>query len=304
MRMLAGSILSLGLLAAPALAVPSYTEKLFVNMKAAMEPDQPSVRKLTFIVSGTQGEPTRWVARQVRKSLPDGKRTLTVFLEPESVKGIALLTWERKDQPTLDFVYLAPVRRILKNADLEALQLLYSEFTFADIGVITPGDTQVTLLGSDQHAGKRTMKVQEVPRPPRPYARMVTWFVVESSLPVEREFYDATDAVVKTERFDFEVIGGASVATRTRIDNKLDGGNSEMQVGDVRSDIDIPDTLFDPTRLGQVADDPFWQTVTVSPPAAPPAAPAPPAAAAPPAPAAAAAPAAPPPPPSPPAASN
>ena len=281
MRMLAGSMLSLGLLAAPALAVPSYTEKLFVNMKAAMEPDQPSVRKLTFVVSGTQGEPARWVAYQVRKNLRDGKRTLTVFLEPESVKGIALLTWERKDQPTLDFVYLAPARRIVKNADLEALQLLYSEFNFADIGVITPGDTQVTLLGSDQHAGKRTMKVQEVPRAPRSYARTVTWFVADSSLPVEREFYDATDAVVKTERFDFEVIDGASIATRTRIDNKVDGGNSEMQVSDVRSDIDIPDTLFDPTRLGQVADDPFWQTLTVSPPPAPPAAG--PAAAAPPA---------------------
>jgi hypothetical protein len=285
MRVLAGSMLSLVLLGAPALAVPSYTEKLFVNMKAAMESDHPSIRQLTFIISGTQGQPARWVARQVRKNLPDGKRTLTVFLEPESVRGIALLSWERKDQPTIDFVYLAPVRRIVKNADLEALQLLYSEFNFADIGAITPGDTQVTLLGSDQRDGKRTLKVQEVPRAPRPYARMVTWFVVESSLPVEREFYDATDAVVKTERFDFEVIDGASVATRTRIDNKVDGGNSEMQVTDVRSDIDIPDTLFDPTRLGQVADDPFWQTLTPPPPAAalPPAAAAPAAAAPPPA---------------------
>ena len=300
MRLLAGLVLLPGLIADPALAVPSYTEKLFVNMKAAMEPEQTSVRKLTFIVSGTQGEPARWVAYQVRKSLSDGKRTLTVFLEPESVKGIALLTWERKDQPTLDFVYLAPSRRLVKNPDLEALQLLYSEFTFADIGVITPGDTQVTLLGSDQHAGKRTMKVQEVPRAPRSYARTVTWFVVESSLPVEREFYDATDEVVKTERFDFEVIDGASVATRTRIDNKVDGGKSEMLVSDVRSDIDIPDTLFDSARLGQVAEDPFWKTFTVSPTPVPP--PPPPRAAVPAAavpvatpPAAAAPPAAPPP---------
>ena len=278
MRTLAGSMLLLGLLAAPSLAVPSYTEKIFVNMKAAMEPDQPSTRKLTFVTSGTQGEPAQWVARQVRKSLPDGRRTLTVFFEPESVKGVALLNWDRKDQTPVDFVYLAPVRRIVKNPDLETLPVLYSEFTFADIGALRLGDTQLTLLGADQHSNRRALKVQEVPRAPRPYARAVTWFAADTSLPIEREFYDVTDAVVKTERFDISTINGVPVATRTRIENKVDGGNSEMQVSDVRSDVAIPDTLFDPTRLGQVVNDQFWQTVVVSPTPAPPPAAAPPAA--------------------------
>ena len=277
MRILAGSLVLLGLLAAPALAVPSYTEKIFVNMKAAMEPDRPSVRKLTFVFSPMQGEPVHWVARQVRKTLPDGKRTLTVFLEPESVKGFALLTWERNDQPTTDFLYLAPVRRLLKNPDLEALPLLYSEFTFADIGAMKIGDTQLTLLGSEQHANKRTLKVQEVPRAPRPYARVITWVVAESSLPIEREFYDATDAVVKTEHYDVASIDGVPVATSTRIEDKVDGGKTEMQVSDVRADVEIPDALFDPSRLGQVADNPFWQAVAVSPtPAPPPPPPSPP----------------------------
>jgi hypothetical protein len=276
MRILAGSMLLLGLLPAPSLAVPSYTEKLFINMKAAMEPDGPSARKLTFVISGTQGEPAHWLARQVRKSLPDGKRTLTLFLEPESVKGIALLTWERKDQPTVDFVYLAPVRRILKNADLEALPIVYSEFTFADIAPIRLADGQLTLLGAEQRASRRTLKVQEVPHATRPYARVVTWFAAESSLPIESEFYDANDAVVKTERFDITAVDAVPVATDVRIEDKLDGGNTEMHVGDIRTDIAIPDTLFDPSRLGQVASDPFWQAVAVSPTPAPPPPPPPP----------------------------
>lgn len=270
MRRLAGVVLLLGCVAAPAVAVPSYTEKILLNMKAALEPDRPSVRKLTFVVSGTQGEPARWMARQVRKTLPDGKRTLTVFLEPDSVKGIAVMTWERKDQPPVDFVYLAPPRRIVKNPDLEALTLLYSEATFADFGAIMLGDRQLTLLGSEQRAGKRTMKVQEVPRAPRPYARVVTWFTPESSLPTESEFYDATDAVVKTKRYDFTVVDGAPVATRTRIENKVEAGNTEIEVSDVRGDVDIPDSLFDPSRLGQVAADPFWQSLAASPTPAPP----------------------------------
>ncbi len=278
MRRFAGSMLLVGLVAGPALAIPSYTEKIFVTMKAAMEPDKASARKLTFVISGTQGEPTHWVARQVRKNLPDGKRTLTVFLEPPSVKGFALLNWERKDQPAVDFVYLPPVRRVIKGPDLEALQLLYSEFTFADIGAMKIGDTQLTLLGAEQHAGKRTLKVQEVPRAPRPYTRIVTWVAADSSLPIEREFYDVADTVLKTEHYDIGLVDSVPVATRTRIENKVDGGSTEMLADDVRTDVDIPDNLFDPSRLGQVADDPFWQSVAVSPTPAPPAPPAPPAA--------------------------
>jgi Outer membrane lipoprotein-sorting protein len=275
MRIVAGSMLFLGFVA-PALAVPSYTEKLYVDMKAATEPDRPSTRKLTFVISGTQGEPAQWEARQVRKTLPDGKRTLTVFLEPESVKGIALLTWERTDKPSMDFLYLAPVRRVSKNPDLEGLAVLYSEFTFADIGVLRLGDRQLTLLGAEEHAGKRTMKVQEVPRVPRPYVRVVTWFATESSLPIEREFYDIADSLVKTEQFEFTTVDDVPVPTRIRIENKVDGGNTTMQVSDVRGDIDIPDSLFDPSRLAQVANAPFWQVLATSPTPGPPPPPAPP----------------------------
>jgi hypothetical protein len=276
MRILVGSTLIVALLAGPSPGLPSYTEKLYVNMKAAMEPDRPSTRKLTFVISGTQGEPVQWVAWQVRKALPDGKRTLTVFVEPENVRGLALLNWEPKEQPIADFLYVPQVRRVLKNPDLGGLPVLFSDLTFADIGPVRLGETQLTLLSSDQHASQRTLKVQEVPRAPRPYARFVTWFAVDSSLPIDREYYDATDAVVKTEHFEIASIDGVPVATRTRIEDKVDGGSTEMQVSEVRSDVAIPDTLFDPARLSQVVNDPFWQSLAApapKPPPPPPAAP-------------------------------
>ncbi len=265
------SVLFVALAVAPAAAVPSYTEKLYVDMKAALEPDRPNARKLVFVISGTHGDPAQWMARQVRKRLPDGRRTLTVFLEPESVKGIAFLTWERKDQPTVDWVYLAPLRRIVKDVDLEALPVLYSEFTFADIGVIKLGERQLTLLGAEQRAGKKVLKVQEVPREPRPYVRILTWFAAESSLPMDREFYDAADVLFKTQRFETTVSEGIPTLSRIRIENKLEGSHTELHVSEVRADVDVPDQLFDPSKLGQVADDPFWQALAVSPAPAPPA---------------------------------
>lgn len=277
MWILARSILLLGLVAAPSVAIPSYTEKIFVNMKAALEPEKQSARKLVFIVSPTHGEPAHWTARQVRKTLADGQRVLTVFLEPESVKGIAVMTWDRKEQRPVDFLYLAPVRRTLKNADLEAVQLLYSEFTFADVGAMKIGESQLTLLGAEQHIGKRTMKIQEVPRAPRPYTRVLTWVATDAPVPIDREFYDLTDTLIKTVHYDFTTISEVPTITHVKIENKVDGTSTEMQVADVRFDVDIPDSLFDPSRLGQVADDPFWQSLAVVPTPAPVAAPPPPA---------------------------
>jgi hypothetical protein len=277
-------------------------------MRLALDPDRSSIRTLIFTVSGTQGEPAHWVARQIRKTLPDGKRTLTVFLEPDSVKGTALLTWQRNDQSSTDLLYLAPVHRVIKNPDLEALSLLYSEVTFADIGAVPFSDAKVTLLASEQRSGKRTFKVQSVPHAPRPYTRVVTWFTTDTSLPIESEFYDVADTLIKTVHTDYSDVDGVPVAVHTLIESKVDGGKTEIQVADVHDDVDIPDTLFDPTRLGQVVADPFWQAPVVAPtpvppppaqaaPAPPPAAPAEAAPAPPPAPPAEAAPAPPPAPP-------
>jgi hypothetical protein len=119
-------------------------------------------------------------------------------------------------------------------------------------------------------AGKKVLKVQEVPREPRPYARILTWFAAESSLPMDREFYDAADVLFKTQRFETTVFEGIPALSRIRIENKLEGAHTELHVSEVRADVDIPDQLFDPSKLGQVANDPFWQSLAASPPPAPP----------------------------------
>jgi len=258
--------------AAPAQAVPSYTEKLYIDAKAAIEPDRPSVRKFIVVVAGNQGAPAQWVGRQARKKLSDGRRTLTVFMEPEAVKGFALLVWERVDQPPLEWVYLAPVRRVLKGIDLDEFPFIYSDLTFADLGVMKLGDRQLTLLGAEQRAGKRTFKIQEVPREERAYARIITWLPSDTKLPMEREYYDAADALLKTERFDVQAVDGALLPIKLRVENKIENTNTELHVSDVHYDIDVPDRLFDPSKLGQVADDPFWQSEAANPP--PPAPPA------------------------------
>lgn len=272
-RLVVATFLALALPASPVAAVPSYTEKLYTKMKETLDPDHSSTRKFVIFVSGTEGEPAQWIARQARKKLDDGRRTLTVFLEPEAVKGFALLEWERNDQSEVDWAYLAPLRRVRKDPAILQEPFLYTELTFGDLGVFRVGEHDVTLLGGEQHGGTRAYKLQEVPHEPRNYARIVTWVAADSHFPLEREFYDSNDGLLKTERIESTLAEGILAPQRIRIEDKLEGTSTELHVSDIRWDVDIPDALFDPSKLPQVADDPYWQTLNESPTAAPPPAP-------------------------------
>lgn len=245
-----------------AAAVPSYVEKTLAQMKAALEPDRSSIRKIVLVPSPVHAEAAQLTARQVRKTLKDGKRILTVFLTPASVKGFAVLTWERPGQPDVEWVYLAPVHRLLKNADLGAMPFLYTEFTFRDLTAIKLGTTTLNLLGAEQLAEKRTFKVREVPRLPRPYAYRLTWIATDSYLPLKREYYDAADTLVKTELFaDVDTVDGTPTPLRVRIEDKREGRYSELLVSELHYDAQVPDALFNPAKFLTVADNPFWQSV-------------------------------------------
>lgn len=268
-------------LASPA-AAESYIDKIYAQMKAALEPDRTWTREMQLVISTSQGDSVRWMARQAHKRLANGPRTLTVFLGPETVKGLAVLVHERTDKPNAESVYLPHVRRIKKFDDLGRFEPFFNtDFTYADMGVLTIGNHTLKLYPAEKHFSQRTYKVEEVLREKSPYGRIVTWITVDSLLPLERDFYDHTDTLWKVETFiDIAPIEGVPTPQRIHIDDKQAGTFSEIQFANIHYNVDVPDSIFDLSRLSQAVDQPFWY---------PPAAPSPPAAAAPAAPAPAAA---------------
>jgi hypothetical protein len=244
----------------PAAAAPPNAQTLAQRMKAAMEPDRSSLRTIVMVLH-SGGETVEWTARQARKKLGDGKRMLTVLLEPVDVKGIALLIWERKDQEAdAQWIYMPALRRVRKILPVGTFEsFLGTDFTTSDLGFIDLRHRKFSLLGKDKIGNVETYKIQEVLKDPRYYSRIVTWIATDSMLPLRRDYYDVANRLWKTETFaDVKAIDGVPTSLHIVMEDKQEGSSTELKISQVRYDAPIPDDLFDPLRLPVVVNHPVW----------------------------------------------
>jgi hypothetical protein len=247
------------LTASTTIAGPPDVQTIVQRMKAALEPERSNTRDIVM-VTRTGGESVQWTARQARKKLGDGKRMLTVLLAPTDVKGFALLTWERRDKDAdaqwLYLPFLRRVREILPVATFESF--LGTDFTTSDLGFINLRHRKFSLLAEEKLGNEQTYKIQEVLDDPRYYSRIVTWVAANSMLPLRRDYYDVGNTLWKTEVYeDVKSIDGVPTPLHIRMEDKQTGASTELQVSNVRYDAEIPDSLFDPQRLPEVAKQPF-----------------------------------------------
>ncbi|PYO44288.1 MAG: hypothetical protein DMD33_03305 [Gemmatimonadetes bacterium] len=248
----------------PAAATTPTAAKLAQRMKVALEPARPSVRKMSIVISTQDGEATRWTVGQARKHSKDGNRTVTVVLEPADQRGIAFLMRESDGRSDLEqWVYIPVVRRVRRILPLESFQaFLGSDFTLADLGFV---DLRATykLLGTEDRGGSKAYKTQEIPLAPHAkwyYSRIVTWIAVDSSLPIERDFYDPSNTLWKIERFEqASDVDGVSTPFRVRMEDRQEGRSTELTIKDIRYDVEVSDALFDPTRLREASQASLWQ---------------------------------------------
>jgi outer membrane lipoprotein-sorting protein len=229
------------------------------KMKAALEPEVPSVRTMEIAVSTEEGEVRRWTAAQARKRIGDVGYMLTVLLAPEDVKGNALLIIERGKEPDEHWVYLPSVRRVRRVEPVGKYQaFLSTDFTFADFGFVTL-DRTYELLGTEEFEGRRAYKIEEVPRERWFYSRIVSWVAADTWFPIRREFYTPAGELWKLERFDQVTrIDGIPTSLRMQMEDVRQRGTSEINVTKISYKAEIPDNLFDPRRLGQAIDSPVW----------------------------------------------
>jgi hypothetical protein len=196
-------------------------------------------------VTPQRGEKTQWVAGQALKKFPDGKRMVTVILEPEGLKGNAFLVQERQDKPTTMWIYSAALRRIRQLVPVDMYQhFLDTDFTYADLGFVGLQGTY-RLLGEEERTGMRTYKIEEgVLRERAYYSRIITWVAVDSMLPLQRDYYDMAGVLWKTEVFDNVVTtDGVPTPLHIKMEDVQERSITELTLEQVRYDADIPDTL-------------------------------------------------------------
>lgn len=227
------------------------------QMRAALEPEKPSVRIMELIVEG-DGQSASFKLAQARKRLPDGRRSLTVLLEPPAARGLAYLVEERKGGDPVEFVYVPVVRRVRKLVGAEnQTAFLDSDFTYADLAFL-PMDTQNRLVGEEKVGGRDVYKVESIPGTEikRWYiSKIVTWVGKENLLPIQRDFFSPAGQVFKIQTFDKVTrVDGIPTPLQVTMQNVGAKTQSVLKVTDISYGSGLPDNFFDPKELPQIAE--------------------------------------------------
>jgi hypothetical protein len=245
------------LAASPAPAAPAAAE-VVGKMRAAIWPDRPSVRKLAITITADDGESTRVMAGQARKRIGGKERMVTVVLAPADARGTAWLVEDAPDAP-VQWVYAPATRRVREMVPASGYQPFFgSDFTFADVGLITPG-AKATIRGDLMKNGVQVWVVEQAPDAPWYYGKIVTDVAQDSALPLQREFYAPSGELWKVEHFrNVTRIDGVPTVLKFVMEDRRQGGRTEVDVAGVRYDVEVPDALLDPRELPRAAGSPLW----------------------------------------------
>ena len=259
MRVTVAASLILASLTASARAADPDIGMLVREMKSALEPARPSIRKLTFRVSGESGETSQVIVGQVRGMVGTHRRILNLVLAPASLRGIAYLVEEGGAASDVQWLYLPAIGRVRKVVSPEAYAaFLNSDFTYADLGFVSTG-ARYRLLGTETHDGTRAFEIEGVPKETWYYGRTVTWLPADSRLPLERDLYDPAKQLWKVERWEqLSVVDGVPTALRVSMEDVQSKTRTDIDVSAVRYDVSPPEGLLDPAQLPKAAGSPLW----------------------------------------------
>jgi hypothetical protein len=241
---------------------PPDTKTLIMQMKEAFEPARPSTRKVIVSVSD-MGQTLQLVGRVARKRLADGKKQAIVMMEPLDVRGTAILISEPQDpsKPSVLWIYSPVIRRVRKLVPIDAYDhFLDTDFTYADLGYVRVHD-RYKMLGAAEVKGVKAYKIEEkIPQEEWYYSRVVTYIAAGNKLPLQRDYYDPGGSLWKTEVFDnITDIDGSPTVLHALMKDVQAQTSTDLAVSEVRYDVDVPDSIFDPMKMGQLADHPLWQ---------------------------------------------
>ena len=238
------------LTASPVTAADPEAETILTKMKSSIEPQIASTRTLTFLIKDHGKITSTWMAREARKDLPEGKRTLLVMLKPLEVKGLATLVWEQKGEMHIQWIYLPALKRITKIAPVNTYDSFQgTDFTYSDVGFINVRGTH-NFLGTPKREGTSVYKVETIPEDTSYYSRIVTCVSKDNYLPLERELYDVTGELWKRQLFEHvTIINNIPTPLLVRMKNIQARTSTDYKVSEVCYGAGLPDEIFQPKGL-------------------------------------------------------
>ena len=236
------------------------------HMKQGLEGPSGAVRLMTLKVISNGNAVAEWKMAQANGTANGAHWILTVVLAPPDARGIAFLDQEPTAGTTsVKYVYLPATKRVLEFTPVAGYDAFFAtDFSYQDLGFIPLGGGGEKLLGIDTRDGKKVYKLEDHPINHPYYSKVISYVATDTLLPMERDFYDRAGRLFKSEHCMVEIVDGIPTITKIVMNDVQSGSSSEIDVTKVIHNKQMPADLFDPKHLPEVADHPFWKTVTQS----------------------------------------
>ncbi len=172
--------------------------------KAAQEYDEgfgDSTADMVMILKNKNGDTsTRYIRIRNLEVKGDGDKSLSIFDEPNDVKGTAMLTYSHGLDPDDQWLYLPALKRVKRiNSRNKSGPFMGSTFAFEDLSSQEVEKYSYRLIGEESCGDWQCFVIERIPAYKHSgYTKQVTWIDKEGYRVVKVEYYDRKKALLKT----------------------------------------------------------------------------------------------------------
>jgi hypothetical protein len=198
------------------------------------------------------GKKKRFVYRRIG-SLGDSK-TLVVFTDPKEIRGVALLSINRRGVTDRQFMYTPATQRVRNvSAQERSARFIGSDFTYEDIAEHVLDDFTYRLLGDDEKIdGHKTYKVEATPVDAgrSQYKFLYYWVAQDVPIILFAEMYDANGRKVRVlHATQLKRESGIWGARHTEMSSVQDATRTVLTIDEVKFNTGLDKKLFMPEGL-------------------------------------------------------
>ena len=181
-------------------------------------------------------------------------KTLVVFTDPEEIRGVALLSINRRGVSDRQFMYTPATHRVRSVAAQERSgRFIGSDFTYEDIAERVLDDFTYRLLGSNEIIdGHKTYKVEATPVDPGRSQYKFIYYWVAQDVPVIlfAEMYDANGQKIRTlHATQLKRESGIWGARHTEMTTVQGGTRTVLSIDGLKFNTGLDEKLFTPEGL-------------------------------------------------------
>ncbi len=181
------------------------------------------------------------------------EKGLTVYVEPNQVRGMKILTLNDGDDIWTYFPRTNRTRKIASSARNRKVQ--GSDFTYDDMAAGKMAKHwKGRALKSEKVGGKDCFKLELKPTEsgPKSYSKTIAWIAKTDYTPLRVEYYDLDgDKIKRLDLKGYKKISGVMIPSEYTMTNLTDGGKTVMKVAATEVNVKLDSALFTEASLSK-----------------------------------------------------